>query len=66
MLEALAYSITRGAVRAYLDTLDERSKAKEEEPNAVDNARADRFADAVRMQRAKDNPGSKDPASPGL
>lgn len=47
LLEALAYSMVRGAVRAYLDVIRERATATEETPNEQDKIRAVNFRDAV-------------------
>ena len=46
-LESLAYAITRGAVRAYLDVLRESQLATIEKPTELDLARADAFRSAV-------------------
>jgi hypothetical protein len=46
--ERLAYAVTRGAVRAYLDVLRERDTFEEEKPNEQDKARAIRIGDAIR------------------
>ena len=46
-LESLAYAITRGCVRAYLDVLRESQLAEVEKPTAADLARADAFRAAV-------------------
>lgn len=50
-LEGLAYAVARGAVRAYLDVMEERAHALEESPNEADRLRAQRFRDAVMRQR---------------
>jgi len=60
-LERLIYVIVRAAVTAYLDVLNERSKAVEEKPNDADLVRADRFADAIRLREQSDIAGQKDP-----
>lgn len=59
-LERLIYVVVRAAVTAYLDVLEERSKAVEESPNAADHTRASRFADAIRLQQ-NGTTGQKDP-----
>lgn len=69
-LEALAYAISRGAVRAYLDVLQERATAVEELPIDADRARARRVAAAVaaveRLSAAAGSaPGPVDPAPRG-
>lgn len=48
-LEALAYAIVRGAVRAYLDVLNQRSTATEEVTNDDDKKRASHFRNAVNV-----------------
>lgn len=47
LAEALAYGIARGAIRAWYDIQEARSKADEERITDTDRARADRFRDAV-------------------
>ena len=67
LLEALAYSAVRGAVRAYLDVIRERATATEETPNEQDKIRAINFRDSVtkwmslHSEKSNDT-GSKDTA----
>jgi hypothetical protein len=57
LLEQLAYSISRGVTRAYLDVLAERNVAVEERPNDEDRKHADRFRAAVERVRAEGDGG---------
>ena len=64
-LEAAAYAITRGIVRAYLDVLRDAQLATVEAPTDADRARADRFRAAVAgrlRNQVPGDPGRQDPA----
>jgi len=64
VIEALAYAVARGFLRAYLDFLAEQEKAVEEAPSDRDRLRARRFADAIRLHQGAVSPtGSDDSAS---
>lgn len=65
MLEDLAYQITRGVVRAYLDVLTEAQHALPEKPTELDLARRDHFraAIAASMHPTASGTGSKDSPS---
>lgn len=67
MLEDLAYQITRGVVRAYLDVLTEAQHALPEKPTELDLARRDRFraAIAASMHSTSGSAGLQDPAYGG-
>jgi hypothetical protein len=56
-LESLAYAITKGAVRAYLDVLREAQLAHVEKPSELDLARADRFRALVAKRMRHDATG---------
>jgi hypothetical protein len=66
-LEAIAYGLARGAVRAWFDEMDARKLAEREVVSEEDLERARRFRAAVERVRREQagNPGPDSPASGG-
>lgn len=66
--ESIAYAVTRGAVRAYLDVLRETAEAIQESPTDADRALADRCRAALQRLHLDPAPagagGSQRPAPP--
>jgi hypothetical protein len=67
MFEKIAYAITRGAVRAWLDVMQEGRKAVDEVPAKEDHAIGDYMLDAINRVREQDDiPTEKINPSPDL